>query len=424
MKKESYPDPDVKILISSTRPPGPKKGGKSKQMNFPKKKSGVSQKRAYIVIGAVIAVILIAMIIAYAFPSWRPVGDSREKNNAPLPYIEVQNGVQKSKDLVSVDVNKPVFFSAINSTDKDGIINKYQWDFGDGETATGAKVQHTYETADTYMVTLVITDDKDQTATSKIAVRVNAPPVAVITTSGSSAFVNTPVFVSGTDSYDPDWTGDTAIVKYQWDFGDGAKSSEKNTTHIFQNVGNYTIKLTVWDNHDSSDLATEAISITLRSYKVKWIMNNDTALNRVGFTLENQTSNLNTNISEKDLHKVIVRLNWTDYMPILNLTESDEFELSVTSPTGQHKVINSTSELIIINFSNINVREDYMVYASSMVEATEIVNSKTPSSIAEVGQWTFDITALHCPGGYIRDFGNTWRILVEYYYYTVEIIEI
>jgi PKD repeat protein len=424
MKKVTYPDPAVKVIISTARRPASKKKGKATPQYYgKKKKSGVNQKRAYLVIGAVIAIIIIAMLLTFAFPTWKPITGETEENIAPLPYIEVQNGVQKSKDLVSVEVNMPVIFSAINSTDKDGSINKYNWDFGDGDSATGVKVQHTYDDADTYMVTLEIIDDQQESATKKIAVRVNAPPVAIIDLQASVAFVNTPVFVSGTNSYDPDWTGNEPIAQYLWDFGDGPKSSEKNTTHIYKNEGNFTISLTVWDNHDASDSVTGKLQITLRSYEVVWTLHNETGFNRFGFTRENQTTELNTNITEDDLYKVVVRLNWTDFMPILNLTESDEFELLVTTPSGDWKVVNSTSELIIIEFTNINVRENYNITAESLVAATELVNVRSPTSDSEVGQWDFDITALRCSGGYVRDFGNSWRLVVEYYYYTVDIIE-
>ena len=101
MKKESYPDPDVKVIISTKRGPASgKKGKPSPHYYGKKKKSGATQKRAYIVIGAVVAIIVIALILTYTFPTWKPLSGEPEENIAPLPYIEVQNVVQKSKDLV------------------------------------------------------------------------------------------------------------------------------------------------------------------------------------------------------------------------------------------------------------------------------------------------------------------------------------
>jgi PKD repeat protein len=218
-----------------------------------------------------------------------------------------------------------------------------------------------------------------------------------------------------------------------WEFGDGFTSNGMDTTHNYTAVGNYTITLTVWDNDNSRDSITRTIEVIYRTYNVVWSMNNDTALNRLGFTLENQTTGLNTTISQNDLHTIRITLNWTDYLPLLNASDDnpDEFELEVTSPLGQQVVKNSTAELIIIEFSEINVRDDYTIHAESMVAATEILNGKSPPSDKEAGTWLFDITAVSCPGGifvdeslFLNDSGNSWRILVEYFYYTVSITEI
>jgi PKD repeat protein len=51
-------------------------------------------------------------------------------------------------------------FDGSTSYDPDGSIVSYLWDFGDGTTATGAVVQHTYAIADTYYVSLTVQDDK------------------------------------------------------------------------------------------------------------------------------------------------------------------------------------------------------------------------------------------------------------------------
>ena len=61
-------------------------------------------------------------------------------------------------------LNQPLLFDGTNSTDPDGTIISYLWDFGDGATGTGAMTVHTYNAPGTYTVELCVTDDDSLTA--------------------------------------------------------------------------------------------------------------------------------------------------------------------------------------------------------------------------------------------------------------------
>ena len=50
-------------------------------------------------------------------------------------------------------------FNGSSSSDADGSIVTYAWNFGDGSAASGATASHTYSAGGTYMVTLTVTDD-------------------------------------------------------------------------------------------------------------------------------------------------------------------------------------------------------------------------------------------------------------------------
>lgn len=79
-----------------------------------------------------------------------------------------------------------VGFDGSGSTDADGTVTAYRWDFGDGATATGANVSHTYEAAGSYPVALVVTDDDGATDRTASSVTVVAAPVEGIL--GSDSF--------------------------------------------------------------------------------------------------------------------------------------------------------------------------------------------------------------------------------------------
>lgn len=59
-----------------------------------------------------------------------------------------------------------VRFDASSSTDPDGNIVSYDWDFGDGNTGSGRIVTHTYETPGAYTPSLTVTDDRGATHTA------------------------------------------------------------------------------------------------------------------------------------------------------------------------------------------------------------------------------------------------------------------
>jgi PKD repeat protein len=68
-----------------------------------------------------------------------------------------------------------VTFDASASVDSDGSIASYTWNFGDGGSASGKTVTHTYATAATFTATLQVADDKGATASANTSI--TAQPV-------------------------------------------------------------------------------------------------------------------------------------------------------------------------------------------------------------------------------------------------------
>ncbi|RJS70407.1 PKD domain-containing protein [ANME-2 cluster archaeon] len=72
-----------------------------------------------------------------------------------------------------------VSFLSTGSTDPDGTIVSYNWTFGDGNTSTLANTTHIYATADTYTVTLTVTDDDGATNSTTVTVTVSPAIVQI-----------------------------------------------------------------------------------------------------------------------------------------------------------------------------------------------------------------------------------------------------
>lgn len=68
-----------------------------------------------------------------------------------------------------------VHFSGTGSTDPDGAVTGYAWDYGDNSTGAGPAPTHSYAAAGTYTVTLTVTDDDGATATATRPVTLTAP---------------------------------------------------------------------------------------------------------------------------------------------------------------------------------------------------------------------------------------------------------
>jgi len=156
---------------------------------------------------------------------------------------------------------QPAWFDASESTDPDGKIKGYHWDFdGDGmidlETEE-APVSHTYEETGEVFPTLYVVDDNDDlSAPFKMEIRVNAPPVA-----GFRSSMFTPMELEEVAFTDCSYDEDGTIVGWKWDFGDGVTSCQTSSVHAFRADGGYTVSLTVVDDDGASGRAQAEVTV-------------------------------------------------------------------------------------------------------------------------------------------------------------------
>lgn len=159
--------------------------------------------------------------------------------------------------FASATVPLTVDFDASASSDPDGTIESYAWDFGDGNTGNGVTISYTYNQPGEYTVTLIVTDNLGamDTATASIIAAENELPTAVLTAEPTSGVIPLTVSFDGTGSSDPEGTD----LTYAWDFGDGNSADTDTTSNIYTVAGNYLVTLTVTDGFGNS--ATDTVTI-------------------------------------------------------------------------------------------------------------------------------------------------------------------
>ena len=93
--------------------------------------------------------------------------------------LALDNAMPVAKATASGE--RTVAFDGSGSSDPDGAVGTYTWDFGDGATGTGVTAQHTYAKAGTYEARLTVSDNIHPTVTSTavVPVTVVASPAAV-----------------------------------------------------------------------------------------------------------------------------------------------------------------------------------------------------------------------------------------------------
>jgi PKD repeat protein len=142
-----------------------------------------------------------------------------------------------------------------DSYDADGTIVLYEWNFGDGGSATGMTATHTYAVAGDYTITLTVTDnDGLQGVASEV---VTATPLVPPTASFLVVINGLTVDVDGIASSDADGT----IVSYDWTFGDGGVASGVTATYTYAAAGTYLITLKVTDNDGLTGSASQSVDV-------------------------------------------------------------------------------------------------------------------------------------------------------------------
>ncbi len=198
--------------------------------------------------------------------------DSRGRETRRLHQVQVIRSTTpiadfsllRNPDAPILRVGEALFFHD-ESSSADAALVDWSWQFGDGTTAHGPWVRHTYAQAGAFLVALEVTNEHglsaQQTQSLTVAHRL---PTAGFSYAPERPFQSQSVTFDATESAHP--VGE--IVQYLWDFtGDGTPDVEVSdpiTEHVFTEGGTFPVSLTVLDPWGGRDTLQAEIPVHTR----------------------------------------------------------------------------------------------------------------------------------------------------------------
>ncbi|WP_444996066.1 PKD domain-containing protein [Aliikangiella sp. IMCC44359] len=256
-----------------------------------------------------------------------------EANNSS--YIHIRTGDSTNNQAPTAEANgpyngaanSPISFSSNGSTDPDGNISSYSWDFGDGNTSTSANPSHSYSSAGSYTVSLTVTDNGGLTASDTATATIgNDPdPTAYCSMKGGGSYE----WIAGVKLADlnntstasdyTDFTGKTANV-----------SSGNNTITLIPGFsgGSYTEHWAVWiDYNKDGDFADSGEKVATGS----------------GQAAVNATINVPSSASGKTRMRVAMKYNAAPAGPCTDVGdgEVEDYTVSFGGGTNQAPTANA-----------------------------------------------------------------------------------
>ena len=140
----------------------------------------------------------------------------------------------------------------------------YRWNFGDGSRESGndETIEHTFEEAGIYNVSLIVIDSTSGTAFGSILISVEPPLPPPPLTAVDIISNGTEGIAPATFEFEANVTGGIEPYSYRWNFGDGSgESNTKTVLHRFDKAGIYSVSLIVTDSQNQ--IAFDSVAITV-----------------------------------------------------------------------------------------------------------------------------------------------------------------
>ena len=329
----------------------------------------------------------------------------------PVAMIKVA-GSTGFEQFVRVTAGDTVEFDGSASTDIDGTIESYDWTFGDGESASGATVSHTYSVSGDYMVTLTVTDDSGATDEDGAVVVVEDPPVEeipdkTVVVVNADIWADTDEIEAGLEMYfdcfdssittvengEKTW-GNISHATCTWDFGDGSDPVIQSGDEVWdgllheystfedEDYGEYFVWLTVSYTTADGDTYSDDDGMTVYVYEPedpldKWVNRPDTfTTTSIGDPASLDPAHAYDTASGEVIQNVYQQLFWYD-------KERTDYLLPVLAAEVPTKANGGLSE-DGLNYT-VKIREGVKFHDGSEMTADDVVFSISRILIMDLG---------------------------------------
>ncbi|PIQ30321.1 MAG: hypothetical protein COW63_10030, partial [Bacteroidetes bacterium CG18_big_fil_WC_8_21_14_2_50_41_14] len=168
--------------------------------------------------------------IVYSYTDENGCSDTAMKSIQVMPLPDV--AITASADKACLDT--PIDFMGFSTSN----IISWDWDFGDGQTASGQNVSHSYSTWGDMTITLMVTDQNGCTETSIHNITIVEPVIVDF-----SYTIDSCLTAQFTDLSIP--PPGYYLVEWYWEFGDDSVSTWPDPRHSYLSGGLYNVTLTV-----------------------------------------------------------------------------------------------------------------------------------------------------------------------------------
>lgn len=272
----------------------------------------------------------------------------------------------------------------VNFTDQStGLPNQWRWDLGNGTISYLKNPSVTYLTPGKYTITLVVRNaaNNADSVTKTDFINVYAKPTVQFSAAITSGCY--PLDVKFTDE---SIAGTDSVASWNWDFGDGFSSQEKNPLHTYTEGGNFNVTLQITNNNGCKSTLSKTAYIQISSGAIAdFTMNNHSSCGAPA-AIDFQNLSIGTGALEYE---------WSF---------GDGTTSNQTSPSHTYNTRGTYDvQLIVKNSSGCT---DTILKKNAITVGTVVPNFTSKDSVCANSTLTFTNTSSPAPGSVIWDFGD------------------